>query len=456
MKSRFALQVLVLAALSGIPFVSAAQEQVSTGGGGDQASIQTERLTPDQLADLVAPIALYPDPLLSQVLVASTYPLEVVEAQQWLDRNENLEGQRLTDAAREQDWDASVQGLVAFPDVLAMLNRDVQWTEALGNAFLAQRSEVMAAVQRLRARAKASGRLSSTLQQVVTTESENGLTAIDIAPADPQVIYVPQYDPAYVWGPPAWGYYPSLPYYWGYGFGPAIDIGFCFGSWPGWAWGWGWGPNWFGGSVYVNGPFFRHYGYHCRYLPGGHGGRGDWHHDPGHRHGVSYPDRRVAARYNAGSMASRNLTPRPGNWNRTGAGTGPGSGNRTIGSSSRYAGSPRVSRAPDAAWRTFRGTTRGQVPTRRSAAPTQRFSAPTQRYSAPSQRSSAPGLRYQPSPRYQSAWQYRSAPRGYSPTSGGRSFGGAGSSHGFAGGGARGAGGGFSPGGGSHGGGHRR
>src|SRR5512143_2005982 len=207
MNSRFARQLCVLAALSGIPSVSMAQEQAPEGGAGGQASIQasmgTEKLTPDQLADLVAPIALYPDPLLSQVLVASTYPLEVVEAQQWLERNGDLKGQRLTDAARLEKWDASVQSLVAFPDVLATMNRDVQWTAALGNAFLSQPSDVMAAVQQLRARAKDNGKLSSNPQQIVRTEMENGVAAIEIAPADPQVIYVPEYDPAYVWGPPA-------------------------------------------------------------------------------------------------------------------------------------------------------------------------------------------------------------------------------------------------------------
>src|SRR5271166_3975256 len=209
-------------------------------------------LSPDQLMNLVAPVALYPDPLLSQVLAASTYPLEVVEAQQWLQRNGNLKGQQLTEAARQQNWDASIQAMVAFPEVLTMLNQDVQWTTALGNAFLAQQSDVMAAVQRMRARAQSNGRLSTTPQQTVTSETQGGQTAIDIAPADPQVIYVPQYDPAYVWGPPAWGYYPPL-YYAGYGYGfyPGIKIGLSFGVWGGWgwgAWGWGWGPNWFGGS----------------------------------------------------------------------------------------------------------------------------------------------------------------------------------------------------------------
>src|ERR1017187_10010703 len=104
-------------------------------------------LSPEQLDTLVAPIALYPDALLSQVLVPSTYPLEVVEAQQWLQRNGSLKGQQLTEAARQQNWDASVQALVTFPDVLAKMNQDVQWTTALGNAFLAQQSDVMAAVQ---------------------------------------------------------------------------------------------------------------------------------------------------------------------------------------------------------------------------------------------------------------------------------------------------------------------
>ena len=186
-------------------------------------------LSPAQLDDLVAPIALYPDPLLSQVLVASTYPLEIVEAQQWLTQNRGLQGQALMDAARQQNWDPSVQAMVAFPNALATMTQDVQWTTTLGNAFLAQQSDVMAAVQRMRARAQANGKLNSTPQQTVTSQTQDGQTAIDVVPTDPQVIYVPQYNPVYVWGPPAWGYYPSLAYY-GYGFGfyPGINIGLCF------------------------------------------------------------------------------------------------------------------------------------------------------------------------------------------------------------------------------------
>ena len=277
MENRMARQLCFVAAMLGIPSLATAQEQVSPAEVGNRALSQAPNLTSAQLSDLVAPIALYPDALLSQVLVASTYPLEVVQAQQWLRRNERLRGQELMDAARQQPWDASVQGLVAFPDALATLNQDIEWTTALGNAFLAQESDVMAAVQRLRAQAQARGRLSSTPQQTVSAVAQEGQTVIEIVPADPQVIYVPQYDPVYVWGAPAWGAYPSLSYGYGYGYGPGIDVGYWFGGWA-WGWGWGWGPNWYGGSVYVNSAFFSHcgynYGHHGGYYGGHNGGHG--------------------------------------------------------------------------------------------------------------------------------------------------------------------------------------
>jgi len=264
---------------------------------------QTQTFTADQLTNLVAPIALYPDGLLSQVLVASTYPLEVVEAQQWLQRNPTLRGTQLTDAAKQQSWDPSVQALVAFPDVLNRLNQDIRWTTDLGNAFLAQEPDVMAVVQRLRASAQANGRLTSTPQQTVSTETQAGQPAIVIEPANPDVIYVPAYDPAYVWGPPVWGYYPSL-YYpaFGFGWGPGINLGFCFGGWGGWG-GWGWGPNWFGRTVFVNNAFFHRYGFHGFRDAGFN--RAAWAHNPGHRLGVPYPTRQLAGRYQAASTASR-------------------------------------------------------------------------------------------------------------------------------------------------------
>jgi len=257
-------------------------------------------LTPDQLDTLVAPVALYPDPLLSQVLAASTYPLEVVEANQWLLQNKNLKGQPLLDAARQQNWDASVQALVALPDVLTRLNQDVRWTTDLGNAFLAQQADVMAAVQRMRGKAEASGKLKSDKQMTVTEKSDNGQNAIVIEPADPQVIYVPTYNPEWVWGPPVWGVYPPLFYPGigiGFGFGPGIYIGGFFGGCCGWgAFGWGWGFNWFGGGILVNNYFLHRYGFND-FHGGGFRGTEAWAHNPAHRQGVPYPNRALSDRY---------------------------------------------------------------------------------------------------------------------------------------------------------------
>ena len=274
------------------------------------ASPPAQPFAPDQLDALVAPVALYPDALLSQVLVAATYPLEVAEAPQWLQQNQNLKGQELMAAARQQNWDPSIQALVAFPEVLKLLSSNIRWTTDLGNAFLAQQADVMNAVQRMRAQAKAGGKLNSNAQETVTTETQGDRNAIEIQPANPEIVYVPQYNPESIWGPPAYGYYPPLYYpdYYGYGYGfyPGIYIGGFFGS-LGWG-GWGWGPNWFNSSIYQNYYFFNHYGFHGIYGRGGVGGRGIWAHDPGHRLGVAYPNRGLATRYGgagAGMAAGR-------------------------------------------------------------------------------------------------------------------------------------------------------
>ncbi|HUB31605.1 MAG TPA: DUF3300 domain-containing protein [Bryobacteraceae bacterium] len=269
-----------------------------------------QMLTPDQLDDLVAPIALYPDPLLGQVLAASTYPLEIVEAEQWLQANRGLQGQQLAAAARQQNWDPSVQALVVFPDVLGRMASDVSWTTDLGNAFLAQQADVMTAVQTMRARAQAAGHLSSDPEQTVTTQTQNGQTAIEIVPASPNVIYVPVYNPAYIWGPPVWGYYPPL-YYpaigFGYGFGAGIFLGAFFGGWAGWGWGWGgwggwgWGPSWFGHTLLTNAFFFNHYGYRGFYG-GGLGRGGVWAHNSFHRMGVPYSSAALAGRFGGSYM----------------------------------------------------------------------------------------------------------------------------------------------------------
>jgi hypothetical protein len=248
---------------------------------------------------LVAPIALYPDTLLSEILAASTYPLEVVEAEQWVRDNPKLKGKKLMEKAQHQNWDPSVQALVAFPDVLARLNQDVRWTTDIGNAFLARQQDVMAAVQRLRMRAQANGKLRSGPQDNVTTATQNGQSAIEIQPANPGTVYVPAYNPDYVWGPPEIGYYPPLlypPVDAGFAFSPGIDLDFYFGG--GWGlWGglgWGWGPDWFGGGIFVNPYFFHRFGF--RDFHGGFGGGNVWAHDPGHRLGVAYP-RSVAGRF---------------------------------------------------------------------------------------------------------------------------------------------------------------
>jgi len=173
--------------------------------------------TPQQLDDLVAPVALYPDPLLSELLAASTYPIELAEAEQWVRDHPKWKPSKMMDEAKKQNWDPSVQGLVAFPQVLTRLTQDLNWTTALGNAFLAQQQDVMQAVQRMRAQAQARGTLRSTPQETVTTQNQGGQSAIAIEPANPDVWYVPYYNPVYVWGPPVWGFYPPLFY-------PGIDV----------------------------------------------------------------------------------------------------------------------------------------------------------------------------------------------------------------------------------------
>jgi hypothetical protein len=160
-----------------------------------------------ELDSLVAPIALYPDPLLAQTLAASTYPLEIVQAHRWLKENTKLKGEELTKAAAKQPWE-SVQALVAFPDVLKRLDESLQWTTELGNAFLEQQGEVMDAIQRMRQKAKDGGKLESSKEQKVEVKTVESKQVIVIEPSNPQVIYVPSYNPTVVYGPPVYAYPP--------------------------------------------------------------------------------------------------------------------------------------------------------------------------------------------------------------------------------------------------------
>jgi hypothetical protein len=274
-----------------------------------------QTLSPDQLNDLVAPIALYPDPLLSQVLVAATYPLEVVQAFQWAQKNPGLSGPTLTQAAQQQNWDPSIQALVVFPDVLKRLNDDVSWTTALGNAFLAQQQDVMDAVQRMRQRAQQAGKLQSTEQETVTSSADAGQPYIEIEPANPDVIYVPVYDPVWIWGPPVW--YPYPHWWWPprtflrsglyFGFGGPIDIGFYFGAgWHGWG-GWGWHPGWGSRTIVVNNTFIHRYNFNTRNVTTVRGSTA-WSHDPAHRVGVPYASPALRTQYQ--NSVYRNM-PRP-------------------------------------------------------------------------------------------------------------------------------------------------
>ena len=198
-------------------------------------------IPPAQLDALVAPIALYPDPLLAQTLAASTYPLEIIQLQQWLAKNAALKGDALQSAVEKQSWDPSVQALAALPDVVKRLSDDIQWTTDLGNAFLAQQKDVMDAVQRMRAKAQEKGALKSNEQQVVQTKTIEQQQVIVIEQANPQVVYVPAYNPTVVYGAPV---YPYPPIYYPPAGAVAVSfgIGMAMGAWMGG--GWGWGPTW--------------------------------------------------------------------------------------------------------------------------------------------------------------------------------------------------------------------
>ena len=261
-----------------------------------------QTLTADQLQNLVAPIALYPDPLLGQILAASTYPLEVVEAWQWLQKNPGLTGAVLTSAVQQQNWDPSVQALVVFPDVLKQLNADVNWTTNLGNAFLAQQQDVMDTVQALRQKAQQAGKLASTPQEQVSGDQG----AIDINPVDPDVMYVPEYNPVWIWGPAL--YYPYPGWYWPpdsimvgglwFGFYPPVSMGFYFGyGWTGWG-GWGWRPAWGTHTVIVNNAFIHRYNFNETRGVSLHGTT-VWAHDPVHRMGVPYANAALRTEYRA-------------------------------------------------------------------------------------------------------------------------------------------------------------
>jgi Protein of unknown function (DUF3300)/Chaperone of endosialidase len=249
----------------------------------------SQLLKPEQLESLVAPIALYPDELLANVLAASTYPLEVVQADRWLKERKNLKGEALKSEVDKQAWDNSIKALASTADVLAMMSDKLDWTQKLGDAVLAQQPDVMDAIQRLRTKAYDNKKLTTTKQQKVSVQTQESKQVVVIEQADPNTIYVPYYDPATVYG--TWPYADYPPYYFGYpgyiGAG-VIAAGLAFGA--GWAigrWGnyWGGGANWGNRNLYVN---------HFNKI--NNIGK-NWQHNPAHRQGVRYNNANVQQRF---------------------------------------------------------------------------------------------------------------------------------------------------------------
>ncbi len=238
--------IWVLVMLLAAPVGALAQ----TNNENNENQTQGQTYSKAELDQMLAPIALYPDSLLAQVLIAATFPPQVVEADRWVKENKGLSQDQLNAELDKKDWDLSVKALVPFPQVLAMMDDHLDWTTKLGEAFLAGQKDVMASIQELRGKAYAAGNLKTTEQQKVVVEGQN----YEIQPADPQTVYVPYYDPAVAYGD--WGY-PGYPPYAYYPYGEPYlaygALGFLAGIAVGAFWGWGWGSwNWGGGYANVN------------------------------------------------------------------------------------------------------------------------------------------------------------------------------------------------------------
>ena len=259
--------------------------------GTSAAKPENKKFSQIELDQLLAPIALYPDALLAQIFMASTYPLEVIEASRWVKAYPKVTGKALEDAMEKHPWDPSVKSLTAVPQVLQQMNDKLDWMQKLGDAFLAQQKDVLATVQSLRAKAVAAGNLKSSEQQVVKTETQEGQTIYIIESPKTEIVYVPIYNPYVTYG--VWWYPPSYPPYYMY---PSAyvyppHVAFTSGIFVGVAlWG---NCNWRHGTVYVN---VNHYNSFNRTNIN----NGTWNHNVDHRRGVAYADQNVARQYNRG------------------------------------------------------------------------------------------------------------------------------------------------------------
>ena len=278
-----------------VPVLAVAQSQSPPPAANQQL------LKSEEMDALVAPIALYPDTLLAEVLMASTYPLEVVQADRWATENKSLKGDQLKAAVDKQAWDESVKSLVATSSVLSMMSTKLDWTQKLGDAVLAQQPDVMDAIQRLRTKAQANNKLTSTKEQKVTVKQEQQKQVIVIEPTVPDTVYVPYYDPAVVYG--GWPYPAYPPYYFPppayiahpiMAAGIAFGAGYALGRWTSGGNYWGGGVGWGNNNINVNRPV------NINNIGSGN----NWQHNPTHRAGVKYSNASVQQKFGNNNIRS--------------------------------------------------------------------------------------------------------------------------------------------------------
>lgn len=301
LQSQLTATVCSILLIPGAPSISATTDLAAEQSGAPDE--QAPKIPNDQLDSLVAPIALYPDPLLAQVLAASTYPLEIMQLQQWLTKHKDLKDKALEDAVMKQPWDPTVQSMAALPDVVKRLADDIQWTTDLGNAFLAQQADVMDAVQRMRVKAKDSGNLKSSEQMNVETKTIENKTVVVIEQSKPDVVYVPSYNPTVVYGPPVYPYPPIAyppPGYYAAGMAISFGVGMAIGA----AWGGGWCCNSGWGSnntinINNNNAFVNNSNRtnNISNRSGNRTGSNNWQHNSQHRGGTPYSNRATANKY---------------------------------------------------------------------------------------------------------------------------------------------------------------
>jgi hypothetical protein len=292
MKRRTFFTLSVVASLLGA--TRGAFAQAPSQGAPTQGATKTFK--PEELDQMLAPIALYPDSLLAQILMACGYPLEIVEAARWSKANPNLKGDAAVQQVKDKDWDTSVKSLVAFPDVLNNLNEHLDWTQKLGDAMIEQQADVADSIQRLRGKANAAGNLKSTPQQTVTSQGSGDNVQYIIQPTNPEVIYVPQYSPTWAYGPWPYPAYPPVYYPWGGALATGIFWGLGFAAAGAMYGGWRWGGY---GNSYTNVNVNRAVNIDNNFNRNNINRDGDrWQHRPEHRKGVGYRDPATRQRFN--------------------------------------------------------------------------------------------------------------------------------------------------------------